>query len=135
MTTSKVRKLALSKGYRSGLEESIAAQLQAAGVEAEYEKAKVDYTTPAKKHTYTPDFELPNGIIVETKGRFVTADRQKHLLVKAQHPELDIRFVFSNSRARISKTSATTYGAWCEKHGFAYADKKVPEAWLKEKTT
>lgn len=72
---------------------------------------------------------------METKGRFITEDRKKHLLVKAQHPELDIRFVFSNSRARISKTSATTYGAWCERYGFAYADKKVPEGWLKETKT
>ncbi len=98
-----------------------------------YETKKIAYVTPEKPHKYTADFDLPNGIIVETKGRFVTADRQKHLLIKAQHPLLDIRFVFSNSRARISKTSATTYAAWCEKHGFTFADKRVPEAWLKEK--
>ena len=58
--------------------------------------------------TYTPDFELPNGIIIESKGRFVAADRKKHLLVQKQHPELDIRFVFSNSKAKISKGSKTT---------------------------
>jgi hypothetical protein len=23
---------------------------------------------------------------------------------------------------------------WCDKHGFAYAAKRVPEAWLKEKS-
>ena len=69
---------------------------------------------------------------MESKGRFVTEDRQKHLLVKKQHPELDIRFVFSNPRARISKTSATTYAAWCDKHGFLYAEKFIPAAWLKE---
>jgi hypothetical protein len=71
-------------------------------------------------------------LIIETKGRFVTEDRQKHLLIKAQHPELDIRFVFSNSRAKISKTSKTTYAAWCDKYGFKYADKRIPEAWLEE---
>lgn len=114
---------------------AIAAQLQAAGVPAEYENKVIPYEKPASKHRYTPDFELPNGIIVETKGRFVTADRQKHLLIRAQWPWIDIRFVFSNSRARISKTSATTYAAWCEKHGFAYADKRVPEGWLKETKT
>ena len=121
-------------GYRSGLEQQVAAQLAAAGLDVAYESTKVEYVKPEKKAKYTPDFPLPNGIIVETKGRFLTEDRQKHLLIKAQHPALDIRFVFSNSRARISKTSSTTYAMWCEKHGFLYADKLVPEAWLKEKS-
>jgi hypothetical protein len=117
---------------RSGLEELLARQLEAAGVQAAYESVRIDYIKPEKKAKYTPDWVLPNGIIVESKGRFVTEDRQKHLLVKAQHPELDIRFVFSNSRQRISKASPTTYAAWCEKNGFAYADKFIPQAWLQE---
>jgi hypothetical protein len=71
-------------------------------------------------------------MVIETKGRFVTADRQKHLLIKAQHPDRDIRFVFSNSKARISKTSATTYSAWCAKYGFKFADKRIPQEWLNE---
>lgn len=79
-----------------------------------------------------PDFVLPNSIIIELKGQFDTADRQKHLMVQAQHPHLDIRFVFSNSRQRISKKSQTTYAQWCETHGFKYADKLVPPAWLAE---
>lgn len=122
----------LKHGFRSGLEETLAAQLVAAGVVFEYEELKVNFVEPAKKRTYTPDFKLPNGIIIETKGRFLTEDRQKHLLVKAQHPHLDIRFVFSNSRAKINKRSTTTYADWCLKNGFQYADKKAPEEWLKE---
>jgi hypothetical protein len=120
-------------GFRSGLEERVAAELEAVlGAPVPYETETIEYTKPEKKHKYTPDFPLPNGIIVETKGRFVTADRQKHLLVKAQHPHLDIRFVFSNPNARISKTSATTYAAWCEAKGFKYAKGSVPLEWIKE---
>lgn len=120
-------------GFRSGLEERIASELRdAIGAAVPYEDTVINYTKPEKKAKYTPDFRLPNGIIVETKGRFVTADRQKHLLVKDQHPELDIRFVFSNPNARISKQSATTYAAWCEKHGFKYAKGSVPLAWIAE---
>ena len=96
----------------------------------EFEAAKIEYLKPARTAKYTPDFLLPNGIIIESKGRFVTADRQKHLLIQKQHPDLDIRFVFSNSRSRISKQSKTTYAMWCEKHGFLYADKLIPEEWL-----
>jgi len=122
----------LRYGFRSGLEERVAAQLTKLGVHFTFEQEKIEYTVPARTARYTPDFVLENGIIIETKGRFVTADRQKHLLVKKQFPHLDIRFVFSNSRTRISKTSKTTYAAWCEKHGFLYADKIVPLAWIRE---
>lgn len=117
-------------GWRSGLEETIAKQLEALKVTYKYEELKLSYTVPATKHTYTPDFQLPNGIIIETKGRFLVADRKKHLYVKEQHPELDIRFVFSNPKAKISKTSKTTYADWCDKHGFKYAAKLIPEEWI-----
>lgn len=127
------RAAGLKHGYRSGLEEAVAAQLKEAGVKAEYEQFQIEYVKPQRTSKYTPDWRLPNGIIVETKGRFMTDDRQKHILVKKQWPDLDIRFVFSNSRQRISKTSTTTYGMWAEKHGFKYADKLIPLAWLKER--
>jgi hypothetical protein len=121
------------QGFRSGLEDKVAAQLQEAGIKSAYESVVIEYVKPERKAKYTPDFPLPNGIIVETKGRFITEDRQKHLLVKNQRPDLDIRFVFSNPNQRISKTSATTYAMWCEKHGFKYAAKLIPDAWLKAK--
>jgi hypothetical protein len=118
--------------YRSGLEDKIAEQLLEAGVHFKYEDQVIQYLKPAKIARYTPDFVLENGIVVEVKGRFLTADRQKHLLVKQQHPDIDIRFVFSRSKERISKKSKTTYAMWCEKHGFVYADERIPTAWLKE---
>lgn len=128
--TSKSR--AEQEGYRSGLEEKVAAQLKAAGEPVEYEQYTLRFVKPAKEHRYTPDFVLRNGIIIETKGRFVTADRQKHLHVKASHPHLDIRFVFSNPNQRIGKKSQTTYAMWCQKHGFMYAHHLVPAEWLAE---
>lgn len=127
------QEVGLREGFRSGLEEKIAADLAEKGIVVEYEKLTLEYIKPAKKSRYTPDFELPNGIIIETKGRFVTADRQKHLLVKEQHPDRDIRFVFSNPNTRISKLSQTTYADWCNKYGFQFAHKVIPDAWLKEK--
>ena len=124
---------AIREGYRSGLEDLVAKQLESASVPFEYEPKdkKIEYSKPTTKHKYTPDFVFKK-FIVETKGRFVTADRKKHKLIKEQHPELDIRFVFSNSKTRISKTSKTTYAKWCELNGFKYADKVVPDSWLKE---
>lgn len=125
------RQTAVKHGYRSGLEEEIDKTLTERNVDGEYEQHTINYTIPESKHVYTPDFRLPNGIFVETKGRFVIEDRKKHVLIKAQHPELDIRFVFQNSRGKIRKGSKTTYADWCDKHGFIYADKNIPDDWLK----
>jgi hypothetical protein len=119
-------------GYRSGLEEKIAQELLEAGVDFEYEERVIKYTKPEKGSKYTPDFILPNGIIIETKGRFLTADRQKMILIKQQHPDLDIRFVFSRSAQKIGKKSKTTYAMWCEKNGYPYADVSIPRKWLSE---
>mgnify|MGYP000960088950 FL=1 len=123
----------LKHGYRSGLEDKVSKQLQESGVSFEYETLKIQYEVNETRR-YTPDFILPNGIIIETKGRFVAADRKKHLLIQQQHSHLDIRFVFSNSRAKLSKGAKSTYAEWCEKHGFLYADKEIPQEWLHETT-
>jgi hypothetical protein len=125
--------IARQKGYRSGLEESVDALLKQSGIDGQYEQHKVLYTIPISYHEYTPDFRLPNGIFIETKGRFVIEDRKKHVLIKQQHPELDIRFVFQNSKNKIRKGSPTTYADWCKKHGFLYADKTIPQEWLNER--
>nr|WP_250808747.1 endodeoxyribonuclease [Neorhizobium tomejilense] len=129
---SELRQVGLREGFRSGLEDKVGDQLRALGIEPRYEETIIPYVKPERKAKYTPDFQLPNGIFIETKGRFVTEDRQKHLLIKAQHPELDIRFVFSNPKARISKTSKTTYADWCLKHGFLFAAKTIPQEWIDE---
>ena len=128
-TTSERRRHAIKNGYRSGLEDDIAKDLKDRGVNFEYEKLKVQRQLLENK-TYTPDFKLPNGIIIESKGRFVQADRKKHLIIQDQHPFLDIRFVFSNSRSKLYKGAKSTYGDWCNKHGFLYADKRIPDEWL-----
>lgn len=129
-------------GFRSGLEVRVAEELKAKGIDVVFEGIKVRYTPPLKERSYTPDFPLPNGIIVETKGRFLTEDRVKHKVIKAEHPDLDIRFVFAGggggrkptigSTQRLSKTSKTTYAMWCEQYGFQYADISIPQAWIDE---
>lgn len=122
----------VEEGYRSGLEEKIAGELRAAGHEVDFESIKIPFLQPAKPRTYTPDFPLKNGIIVETKGRFVTDDRQKHKMIREQHPDLDIRFVFSNSKTKLSKGSPTSYAMWCAANGFKWADRSIPQEWLNE---
>jgi len=123
---------ARKQGYRSGLEVKLAEYLKEQGVLATYESMKIEWEDLAYR-TYTPDFVLPNGIIIESKGLFTSEDRRKHLLIKKQHPSLDIRFVFSNSRSKLRKGSKSTYASWCDTKGFLYYDRIVPLPWLKEK--
>ena len=83
------------KGYRSGLEVKVAESLDIIGQKYRYEKVKIEWEDLSYR-TYTPDFVLTNNIIIETKGLFTSPDRRKHVQIKKQHPELDIRFVFTN---------------------------------------
>lgn len=123
----------LRDGFRSGLEDKNAAHLEKLiGEPVPFESFKIKYEIPASMHTYTPDFILPNGIIIETKGRWLPADRTKHLLVRAQWPQLDIRMVFTSSKARIAPGAKTTMAQFCEKHGIQYSDKLVPREWVLE---
>ena len=133
---SPVRRAAVAAGWRSGFEMETAAYLEERGVYFEFEKYKLAYVVPSRDAKYTPDFYVTTRsgktIICETKGLFATADRQKMILVKQYHPDLDIRMVFSNWNSRISPKSKTTYKMWCEKHNFPAAHRTIPEAWLNE---
>ncbi len=118
--------------YRSGFESKLAHQLKRSGVDFEYETLSIEYQ---RLSTYTPDFILPNGIIIEAKGVWTVEDRAKHLLVREQHPHLDIRMVFMRASNKINKKSKTTYAMWCERKGIKYADKVIPKSWLSQKRT
>lgn len=133
--------------YRSGLEKKIAKDLsKVKNISFEYEPSdkKIAYTIPANEHTYTPDFVIVTAsgkiIYIETKGIWDYDDRYKHLLIRQQHPDKDIRFVFTRSQSRIRKKSRTTYADICNGLGRAefkgvkwqYADRDIPEEWLQE---
>ena len=133
-TVSK-RQRGIKHGYRSGLEDTAAEQIKAAGLEVIYETDKITYVIPESNHKYTPDFKLPKKggfFYVETKGIWDTKDRQKHVLIHEQQPDLDIRFVFSNCNSKLYKGSKTTYASFCDKQGFVYANKTIPDEWLRE---
>ena len=83
------------------------------------------------QHHYNPDFILPNGIYLETKGFWDAADRRKILAVVRDNPDIDLRMVFQAPFNKISKKSKTTYAQWCEKHGIKWAAvHAIPIDWL-----
>jgi hypothetical protein len=120
------------RNYRSGLEHEAATFLETRQKIVSYEKLKIEWED-LKYRTYTPDFELDNGIIIETKGLFSAGDRRKHLEIQRQHPKLDIRFVFSNARSKLYKGAKSRYCDWCDQKGFKWAHRVIPEGWLIEK--
>ena len=116
--------------YRSGLEKKVAELLGTLSIPFEYESTKVPYVLQCN---YTPDFLLPNGIYLETKGQFTPEDRRKMLAVKKCNPDLDVRLVFQAPYNKISKNSKTTYAAWAEKNGFQWCPYyDIPLDWLNE---
>lgn len=129
--------------YRSEFEKDIARQLRLRKIKFEYEKEKIPYTK-VTYHNYVPDFIIHTKsgkkVYIEAKGIWVFADRYKHLLIRRQHPELDIRFVFYNAKGKIRKGSKTTYADICEGKGkgmfkdvtWKYSNKKIPVSWLNE---
>ena len=128
--------VAIKHGFRSGLEDNVNDMLKENNKSFSYESEKISYIQPETKHNYTPDFVL-NKIVgdkmyVETKGRWVKTDRLKFDLIFEQYPGIDIRFVFQNPNAKLYKGSKTTYAQYCDKKGWRWAKKEIPEEWLKE---
>ena len=101
---------------------------------------KGEYTNRGQKKIlgikYTPDFILRKSdgskMYIETKGLWTVKDRFKARLVHEEHDPLDLRYVFSNQNARLYKGSPTSYAMYCQRLGWKYAHKVIPEEWLAE---
>lgn len=127
--------VAIKHGFRSGLEDTVNDMLKEQNKSFSYESEKISYIQPETKHNYTPDFVLNKidgkKMYIETKGRWVKTDRLKFDLIFQQYPDIDIRFVFQNPNAKLYKGSKTTYAQYCDKKGWLWAKKEIPEEWLK----
>lgn len=121
--------------YRSKFELMFAKTLLSAGVEFHYEDVIFPYIIPAVKRRYITDFVLDKKdgtqMVIETKGYFTKANRDKSLFVREASPEIDLRFVFQSNN-KINKQSKTRYGDWCDKKGFLWAVREIPDEWLEE---
>lgn len=129
--------------FRSKFERSIAEQLKKAGIKYNYEKesyecfTKVtngvcedcDGTHVVQRRWYTPDFFLPNGIIIEAKGHLTASNRTILKAVREAHDTLDLRLVFQSNN-RINRGSETRYGDWADQQGIKWVIRKIPEEWL-----
>lgn len=123
-------------GHRSKLEDTFASILEETQTDKYYEVIAVPYIVPESKHKYKIDFTLPNGIQIEVKGYLRDHDeRYKYKLIKEQHPEIDLRFVFGNINKLVPGTKMS-HADWAKKLGFPFCDIKDKEqiiSWIKEK--
>jgi hypothetical protein len=121
--------------FRSKFEEKVYAQLSEVNdSEISYESIKLKYTPVPKEKTYTPDIIIKHStghiIYLELKGYFRTSsERIKYEHVKKSNPDIDLRFIFQNSKLPIYKGSPTTYAGWADKNNFPWADKIIPTSW------
>lgn len=127
---------------RSKFEIKVASQLVAHNINYKYEAYEYEYfekikngicedcagTHTYKRRWYKPDFFLPNGVILEAKGFFTASNRATLLAVREAHDSIDLRLVFMVDN-KINRNSPIRYSDWCEKHGFKYCIKTIPEDW------
>lgn len=124
-----VRTIVDGQTYRSQFEAMVALDLQDHGVAFEYETKTITYELP---RVYTPDFVLPNGVIVEVKGYFPPEQRRKMIEVKRANPDLDIRLLFQRAQGKIGQgPRALTVAGWAEANGFPWAEGTVPPEWYR----
>lgn len=132
--------------FKSRIEYETGLQLMKEEIEFEYESQSYNYTISIP-HTfcgecdskdikgtksYTPDFFLPGGIVIECKGRFTPAERKKHAAMKEQYPELDLRILFQRNDW-ITKRHKARYGDWCDAKGITWAvGMTLPWEWIND---
>lgn len=130
----------LTEGYRSGLELKLALEMREQGIEFQFETLKIKWTPLPIEHTYNPDFIITTNagktLIVESKGRFMPDDMQKHLAIKQQRPDIEVLFVFQNAQKWHRAAKTRSYAKWCEENGFRYCNfrdfSQVIKEWINE---
>ena len=102
------------------------------GVSYQYEPDKMAYYV--ERH-YIPDLAV-GSMIVELKGYLRQDSQRKMKAIKAQYPDLDIRFVFQKASSTIQGAkkrkdgSKMTCAEWADRQGFVWAEGTIPEEWL-----
>ena len=113
-------------GPRNAFERRVDAEFKRLGAGARYESLQIPYNID---YVYNPDWILPNGTVVEGKGRLTPDEKRKMIAVKRCNPHLKIVFVFYDAHKKISGTKQTHAG-WAEKNGFGWSHELPLEEWI-----
>jgi hypothetical protein len=120
------------------------------GLPYEYEPVKLEYETNivkglckqcgaegrdvVQRRTYTPDLRLPNGIIVEVKGKFTAPKRNLMRQLVKSNPDIDLRFIFMRDNFYGGrKGTRRRYTGWAHTQGcVAVVGTEIPAEWFNE---
>lgn len=133
MTCLKRTTLLRMAQMKGTFEQAVLSDLDSRGVPYMYEPDKLAYYV--ERH-YIPDLKL-GAMIVELKGYFRQDSQRKMKAVKAQYPDMDVRFVFQKASATIQGAkkrkdgTKMTCSEWADRNGFVWAEGTIPEEWLK----
>lgn len=133
----------LRKHFRSGFEYNLALQLYDAGVPYEYERERWEYLLPVhrglcdscagtkvySRRRYTADFFLPNGVVIEAKGKCTSVTRTQLAAVKQHNPDKDLRIVFMSDNW-LTSAHKSRYSDWAKQAGIPCAIGSIPKEWL-----
>ena len=125
--------------FASAAEIKCAKDMQERGILWEYEPMKLKWTPPDKN--YAVDFGVTRAdgsvIYIEYKGYLRSEDKVKMIVIKRQHPSIDIRIVFTHPEKPVEGATKRKDGSklsnaeWATKNGYLYAEKVIPDEWLK----
>ena len=128
--SKRAKEYAAMCGMRSMGEVSCAANMDLLKIPYEYEKHTLQYQHAPQ--TYTPDFVLPNGMVIEFKGKMTAETRKKMISIKRSNPNVRIGIVFQKANNKLSsKPNSTRYWQWAETNGFLHSDAYVPKEWAR----
>jgi len=116
--------------FRCKLEEQINQSLNEQGLAVSYEKERFPYHL---KKFYTPDFLVKGekfDFWIEVKGYWPSDARTKFLAVIREHPTLPIFVALQSPAQKLSRSSSTSYSAWCEKFGICWCPTPIPQEFL-----
>lgn len=120
--------------FKSGLEKDFALLLMSLGKGVQYEPDRLPFI---KQSHYVPDFKIAEKVYIETKGFFPPSKRKDLIAFTEQYPHLKIYLVFDDrkgggSKCKLYPGAKTTYGDWCDKHGFQYSNitQGIPNDWF-----
>lgn len=120
---------------RSKLEERLERIFLDNSISYQYEGDKINYLVPESKHTYLVDWTLPNGLLLESKGYLSDlTERNKYILIKKQHPNIDLRFIFADPEKKCGGVKMT-HKEYAVKNGFKYCsirDIETIKQWASE---
>lgn len=117
--------------FKSKLEQKFAQMMQLKGLKFEYEPDRISYV---RRSHYVPDWRIRKDVYIETKGYLSPSNRANILSFREQHPHVRVYFLFGCAKNKLNPKSETTYGDWCDRHGFKWADIRqgVPTEWWTE---